>query len=241
MHNSPTAAPSLLRANAAGWPRAILFDLDGTLIDSLLDITAAVAELFALEGLPALTSGQVRPMIGHGLKVLLQRAYAARDIVLAGTALDEKYAEMSSIYARHLTEFTTVLPGVREALAHYADAGVKLAVVTNKTDSAARTVLAHLGLSGAFAVVVGETGLPRKPRPDMLFSALRQLGEAVPDAVMVGDSAADAEAARAAGMPSILVRGGYSTMPLSALGADQVIDGMADLPQAIEALAAVRP
>src|SRR3982074_3815114 len=107
MHNSSAAVPSLLRASAAGWPRAILFDLDGTLIDSLLDITASVAEFVALEGLSTLTSDQVRPMIGHGLKVLVQRAYAARGIDLAGAALDEKTAEMSSIYARHLTEFPT--------------------------------------------------------------------------------------------------------------------------------------
>jgi phosphoglycolate phosphatase len=239
MHDVPTE-PSRLRARVAGWPGAILFDLDGTLIDSLLDITAALAELFVLEGLRPLTSDEVRPMIGHGLKVLVQRAYVARGIALCGAALEDKTAAMSSIYARHLTEFTTVLPGVRDALAHYAKDGVKLAVVTNKTDSAARTVLTHFGLFDAFAVVVGDTGLARKPRPDMLFSALRQLGQTAADAVMVGDSAADAEAARAAGMPSILVRGGYSSLPLMNLGADRVIDSMAELTGAIDDLITVR-
>src|SRR2546423_2963845 len=224
MHNSADTEPSRQSATVGVWARAVVFDLDGTLIDSLLDIPASVAELFALEGLSPLTNDEVRPMIGHGLKILVQRAYAAREISIAGSALDDKTAEMSGIYARHLTEFTTVLPGVRDALAHYANAGVKLAVVTNKTDSAARTVLTHFGLFRAFAVVVGDTGLARKPKPDMLFSALRQLGEAAAHAVMVGDSAADSEAARAAGMPSILVSGGYSTMPLRGLGADQVID-----------------
>src|SRR5437868_7549215 len=150
MHNSADTERSRLRAPVESWRRAILFDLDGTLIDSLLDITASVAELFALQGLSPPTNDEVRRMIGHGLKILVQRAYAARDIGLAGSALDDKTAEMSGIYARHLTEFTTVLPGVREALAHYANAGVKLAVVTNKTERAARTVLTHFGLFRAF-------------------------------------------------------------------------------------------
>jgi phosphoglycolate phosphatase len=236
MHDSAPTGYSRVHGRAEGWPRAILFDLDGTLIDSLLDITASIAELFASEGLSPPTSDEVRPMIGHGLKVLVQRAYAARDIRLAGSALDDKTAEMSGIYARHLTEFTTVLPGVRDALAHYANAGVKLAVVTNKTDAAARAVLTHFGLIDAFAVVVGDTGLARKPNPEMLFSALRQLGVTASDAVMAGDSGADAEAARAAGMPCILVRGGYSTVPLTGLGADQVIESMADLGKAIDSL-----
>jgi phosphoglycolate phosphatase len=239
MHDSATTQPSRLHAPVARWPRAILFDLDGTLIDSLPDITTSVAELFALEGLSPLTSDEVRPMIGHGLKMLVQRAYAARGISLAGPPLDDKTAKMAGIYARHLTELTTILPGVRDALAHYANAGIKLAVVTNKTDSAARTVLSHFGVFGLFAVVIGDIGLPRKPEPDMLLRALSQLGEAVTDAVMVGDSDADAQAARAAGMPSILVRGGYSTMPLASLGADQVIDSMADLTKAIDSLTTV--
>ena len=108
MHNSFATEPVMMRRPLDSWPRAILFDLDGTLIDSLLDITASVAELFALDGLAPTTSDEVRPMIGHGLKVLVQRAYAARAISLAGSALDDKTAEMSGIYARHLAEFTTV-------------------------------------------------------------------------------------------------------------------------------------
>jgi phosphoglycolate phosphatase len=240
MHDSSTTEPSRPHAPVEDWPRAILFDLDGTLIDSLLDITASVAELFASEGLSPPTKDEVRPMIGNGLKILVQRAYAARGFALAGSALDDKTAKMSGIYARHLTDFTTVLPGVRDALAHYANTGVKLAVVTNKTERAAHTVLTHFGLFGAFAAVVGDTGLARKPKPDMLFSALRQLGEAPADAVMVGDSAADSEAARAAGMRSILVGGGYSTQPLRALGADQVIDSMAELTKAIDNLSVNR-
>lgn len=223
---------------AAAWPRVILFDLDGTLIDSVPDIAASANQLLAREGLNALTVDEVRAMIGHGIRMLTKRIYAARGQDLDDEALDYKTSIMSGIYAENLTVLTTVYPGVRETLAHYRAAGAKLAVVTNKPQAATETILNAFGLADSFDLVVGDHGLPRKPEPDMLFHAVKRLGATPADAIMVGDSPADIESARAAGIPSVGVRGGYTNVPLEQLQPGVIIEQMSDLPKAIEALSA---
>lgn len=223
---------------AAPWPRAILFDLDGTLIDSVPDIAASANQLLAREGLNPLTVDEVRAMIGHGIRMLTKRVYAARGQDLDGEALDYKTSIMSGIYAEHLTVLTTVHAGAREILAHYRALGTRLAVVTNKPQSATETVLAAFGLTADFDLVVGDSGLPRKPEPDMLLHAMERLGATAADTIMVGDSPADIESARAAGIPSVGVRGGYTNVPLESLNPGVIIERLSDLPQAIEALSA---
>jgi phosphoglycolate phosphatase len=233
MNNFPKA-----RAVSSDWPQAILFDLDGTLIDSVPDIAAAVNELLARDTLPALHVDEVRVMIGYGVTMLVKRAFAARNIDLTGAILDEKTAIFSGIYEQHLTDLTVVLPGARDILAHYRAVGKKLALVTNKPQAATLKVLEHFGLADAFAVVVGDSGLPRKPEPDMVLHALAQLDVSPGKAVMVGDSVADVKSARAAHVPSILVRGGYTNVPLETLQAGQIINSLLELPLAIAALLA---
>jgi len=220
------------------WPRVILFDLDGTLIDSVPDIAASANLLLAQEGEPPLSEDEVRAMIGHGIRVLTKRIYAARGQDLDGDALDYKTSIMQGIYAQNLTVRTTVHAGAREMLAHYRAQGARLAVVTNKPQLATETVLDAFGLTSAVDLIVGDSGLPRKPEPDMLLHAVAQLGATPADAIMVGDSAADIESARAAGIPSIGVRGGYTNVPLEELKPGAIVERLSDLPQAIEALSA---
>jgi phosphoglycolate phosphatase len=212
-------------ATAALWPmpRAVLFDLDGTLIDSVPDITLSVNELLASDQLPALEEAQVRRMVGHGIRALVRKAYHAQGVALDIPSLDSRTEAMMEIYPRHLTGRTTLMPGVREMAGFFVAGGARLALVTNKPQAAAQTILNHFGLGDRFSVVIGDADhqLARKPQPDMLLAALSRLGVAAADAIMVGDSSIDIAAARAAHMRSVVVRCGYADGALDA--ADAVV------------------
>jgi phosphoglycolate phosphatase len=214
-------------------PRVVLFDLDGTLVDSAPDIATAVNELLASEGLAPHSLPAVRGMIGHGLEKLVERAFAAHGIALDRETLPGRHAAMAAIYARRLTDLTTLRPGAREAMHATRRSGAPVGVVTNKPEGFSRTILAHFDLLAAASEVIGgDSGYPKKPAPDMLLAACERLGAAPEQAVLVGDSRADLASARAAGIACVLVRGGYCDDPLDELGADLVIDDLAVLPAA---------
>ena len=221
------------------YPKAALFDLDGTLIDSVPDITLAVAELMATEALKPFDDAEIRVMVGYGLRVLVQRAFAARGVHLDETGLGAMTRRMQGIYPRHLTRRTSLLPGAAECLAALAAEGCAIGLVTNKMQGAADTVLRHFGLTDRFAVILGDhirpQGLRPKPSSDMLDFALARLGVAPVDAIMVGDSAADIRSAAAAGIFSVAVRNGYSSIPLEMLNPSAIIPDLTALPDAIEA------
>lgn len=221
----------------SSWPKAALFDFDGTLIDSALDIHAATNMLLARDGLGPVSLTDVKAMIGEGTRKLVDRAFAAAGQPLDPAALDEKYAEMVPLYAANLTKLTQLMPGTADALAALHSKGIGMALVTNKPDFAIAEILAHFDLTRYFPVIVGgDSGVPHKPKPDMLFLALSKLGVDVDDAVFVGDSPADARSAQAAGMKLVLVEGGYSREPLESLGADVVLRDLSELDSAIEGL-----
>lgn len=223
--------------NDGGWPKAILFDLDGTLIDSAPDIAAAVNELLSQDGLPAQSVDAVRGMIGNGVRKLVERAYASSGRPVEGVALDETTDRMMVIYGKHLTRHTTLMPGAMEMVVAYHAAGVKIGIVTNKPEAFTHEIVTHFGLEAHVEVVVGgDTGPARKPAPDMLQHALEAVGQTADRALMVGDSPADIGAAKAARVTSIAVRGGYTNVPADELGADRVISSLMELPAAIEAL-----
>ena len=204
-----------------GWPQAMLFDLDGTLIDSVADIATSVNILLAKESLPPLTVDEVRAMIGNGMAKLVERAFKARGIDLEGDRLTDMTARMMDIYKDHLTEETILLDGAEDMLRAYSVAGIRIAVVTNKPEAFSRRILDHFGLGAIVNCVVGgDTGPARKPAPDMLLHAVAEMDLHASRALMVGDSPADIGAAVAAGMVSVAVRGGYTTVPVEELGAD---------------------
>ena len=221
------------------WPRAALFDLDGTLIDSVPDITLAVGELMTAEGLEPFDEVDVRAMVGHGLRVLVRRALQARGRTPDPAEFEAIIARMLEIYPRHLTGRTTLLPGVVECLDTLAAADCAIAVVTNKLQSAATTVLDHFGLSDRFTIILGDqeglSDLAPKPAPDMLLHAISQVGVGPADALMVGDSESDIASARAAGVFSVAVRGGYCDGPIEDLEPDVVIDSLHGFAEAVEA------
>lgn len=215
------------------WPRAALFDLDGTLIDSVPDIADAVAELLATEGLPRQPDAAVRDMVGRGMPVLVARAFAASGRPLDEAAHRAMVARMLTIYPKHLTGRTVLMPGVGPALDWLESLGSRQAIVTNKPQDFCETILRHLGLWDRFELVLGDQPLggrlAPKPAPDMLLFALDRLGVATGDAVMIGDSASDIESARAAAVFSVGVRGGYSAVPIGELHPDVVLDDLSDL------------
>ena len=218
-------------------PKAILFDLDGTLIDSAPDIAAAVNELLAGRGLPSLTVAQVTAMIGNGVEKLLERAFGAVGTPLSAAEFEQANRDMAPIYRRHTTRLTRLMPGAGEALAQLHVAGVRMGVVTNKPQLATREVLLHFGLAERLGAIVGGDAVTRKkPAPDALLLALDQLKVEPRDALMVGDSVNDVEAARAAEMPVIIIRGGYTQQPAELLGADLVCNSLLDLPAALNGL-----
>ena len=186
--------------------RAVVFDLDGTLIDSAPDLRAALNRLLARHGLPALDAAAVQSMIGDGAKVLVTRAFAAYQ---RQAAADDFKAFLADYEANSMVE-TKVYPGIEAALMAIQAAGHPLAVCTNKGVAVSRVILQSLGLLKYLPVVIGgdSTGF-RKPDPRHLEAALAAL--AAREAVMIGDHDNDMAAARGLAIPSIFVIWGYGS------------------------------
>ncbi len=205
--------------------RAVLFDLDGTLIDSVPDIAGALNELMGLDELPPFSVDEVRRMIGRGVNVLVQRAYSARQFT--PQSLVTRLNDMHEIYGRYLTGATVPMPGAMAVLKQLHAEAMPMALVTNKLLTATETIVDHFAWRPYFGTIIGDgAGLALKPAPDMLLAACERLGVSPKDAAMVGDSAADIDSARRAGIFAIVVRGGYVTEPVETFGADVVLDDL---------------
>jgi phosphoglycolate phosphatase len=200
-------------------PRLAVFDLDGTLVDSVEDLHASVNHALAAVGLPPRTLGEVRGFVGEGARMLLARAVAPRDELL-----EPALAAWRGHYAAHCLDRTRPYPGIGPLL---AGAGRVLAVHTNKPGDMARKILDGLGLLQRFAVVVGGDEAPRKPDPSGLLEIMKRVGAAPGETVFVGDSRHDVETARRAGVAMVavawgltsredLVRAGATTLAASA-------------------------
>ena len=216
-------------------PSAILFDLDGTLLDTAGDIALALSRAFADHGHPAPPPAAVRQMIGKGAPVLVERAVAAQGLDLAPAGQAALLERFFHHYGRlqELDECAAQpYPGAREALVALHGAGLPLGVVTNKYHRFATGLLQRLDLAGYLRVVVGgDTCERRKPDPMPLLHACSQLGVAPSTALMVGDSSNDVDAARAASMPVVLVPYGYTEGQDPRLWpCDHMVDSLADLP-----------
>jgi phosphoglycolate phosphatase len=184
--------------------RAVIFDLDGTLIDSAPDIRAALNRVLAADGLAPLSAEAVREMIGDGARVLLERGLAAY-----GRTYEPRYlAAFIADYAENAVVETLAYPGIIGALEALRTAGHKLGVCTNKPEKPTRIILEGLGVAPYFQAITGGDSTPyRKPDPRHLGVTLAELGGG--EAVMIGDHANDMDAASGLGIPSIFVRWGY--------------------------------
>ncbi len=224
---------------AERWPGAVVFDLDGTLIDSAGDIADALNTALRQSGLEPFSDAEVRLMVGGGARVLVERVLNVRELSGDAALAQRLYANFMEVYQTASVARTTVYDNGRELLGELRRQGIKLAICTNKPAGITEDVLAKLDLRGSFEVVVGGTdSRPKKPHPAMLLAALSALGVDPDYAVMIGDSAADVGAARAANVPVVVVSHGYSPTPANELGADLVIGSLADVPAALRQLKA---
>jgi phosphoglycolate phosphatase len=207
--------------------RCLVFDLDGTLIDSVPDLAAALNRLMAARGLAGFGLPEVSAMVGDGAAVLVQRALAARDRPADEAAVDAFVAD----YTAHAAEATRPFPGVMETLPGLVASGWRLAVCTNKPVAAAHEVLRALGLDGFFAAVGGGDSYPvHKPDPAHLLATLREAGGDAARSVMVGDHRNDVAAANGAGLPCIFAAWGYGPRAMGAAAA-MVAERFADVPE----------
>ncbi|MCF3946738.1 HAD-IA family hydrolase [Acidiphilium sp. AL] len=186
--------------------RAVVFDLDGTLIDSLPDLAAALNRSLARHNTGPIARADVAPMVGDGARMLLKRGYAARSLEPG----EDDEAEFLADYEAHVTDLTEPYPGIPEAVASLASLGYRLGLCTNKPEASARKVLSALGLERFFGVVIGGDATPyRKPDPRHLAAVLDGLGAPKHHAVMVGDHPNDLATAAGLEVPAIFVTWGY--------------------------------
>jgi phosphoglycolate phosphatase len=204
--------------------RAVVFDLDGTLIDSVPDIAAALNLCLTAEGRTPLTDDAVAKLVGGGARELVARALGD---ATPDTDIDRVHADFLTRYDAEPVTRTRLYPGARELLTELRDAGLPLAICTNKPKHLTDLILARLDLAAFFSVIWGAApGQPLKPDAACLRTVCTALGTEPAKTIMVGDSHTDIDAARAAGCPSILVAHGYEQRPLASLGADIVVAGL---------------
>ncbi len=211
-------------------PKAIVFDLDGTLVDSAPEIASALNSAVSKIGLEPFPLSEVQGFIGGGASVALKRALARRGTEIEDAIFDGMMVGFYEVYAEVSRKGNGLYPGVMETLTMLKDLGIPLGVCTNKAAPITEIALEALRIRHFFSVVVGaRDDVPRKPAPDMLISALAALGASPAQGLMVGDSRSDVGSARAVGCPIIAVSYGYPHGPVADLGADLVIDRMPDL------------
>jgi phosphoglycolate phosphatase len=221
--------------------KAVIFDLDGTLVDSAQDIQVAINKVLAEEGRRAVALEEVSAMIGDGAPKLVERVMNATGEGDASEDLPMLTRRFLGFYEGHTADLTRPYPGVGEALERLRSAGVRMGICTNKPERPTRELLRDLRLAPYFQVVFGGDTVAgiKKPDPRLTHAVLDALGARPEEAVMVGDAANDVAAARATGIPVILRAGGYTPVPASELGADRVITDFLELPEAMHSVSEV--
>ena len=229
------------RQSANDYPAAIIWDLDGTLIDSAPDLAQALNTLLREQGYASLEEDQVRTMIGNGLAKLIERGFKAAGLAMRGPQLQNLLPRFMLIYSECATNETRLYPGARSVLQHFTNAGVHQGICTNKSEDISKQILAELSVADHFEVVVGgDTTAARKPDPLPLRACLEALNVSPDDSVMIGDSGVDVDTARAIKMPIGIVTYGYTRGSVSNLGADVLIDSLSSVPNLVGALRKAR-
>ncbi len=221
----------------------VVFDLDGTLVDTAPDLVASLNHAVTQAGIEPVTYADLTHLVGHGARAMIERTFALRGRTIAEEELSWQMKEFVDFYHGSMPGESLPYPGLVEALDRLQDAGLKLAVCTNKPEMLAKRLLEGLGLLGRFAAISGgDTFTVRKPHADHLLSTVSNAGGVAERAVMVGDSLNDVLVARNASVPSIVVPFGYSDVPIESLLPDQIIGHFDELtPNLVETVLARKP
>ncbi len=212
-------------------PTAIVWDLDGTLVDSAPDLASALNAVLDKRGFFNHSITTVRTMIGNGVPKLVERGFNAVGIRPDAGQLDELVEMFTTEYVACATDQTRPYPMVVEVLDQIREMNIPMGVCTNKPEALSRQILDGLGLSSYFDSVIGGDSTPsRKPDPLPLLTCLKELVATPELSLMIGDSTVDVNAARAAGVGVCVVPWGYRAVPVEELGADLVLHDLAGLP-----------
>ncbi|MBV8776448.1 MAG: HAD-IA family hydrolase [Alphaproteobacteria bacterium] len=210
----------------------LLFDLDGTLVDSVPDLCEVLNLVLREHGYGPLSRDAVRPMVGDGVVPLVLRGFAA----CGGSEAEARAAlpHYIALYEANATRYSRLYPGVRETLRALRAQGYRTAVCTNKLQAATRSVLRGFEIDDLFDGIAGGDRYPvRKPDPGHLTLLIEELGGEAGRAALIGDSEIDAATARAASIPALLMSYGYARVPLEELGARRILDAFDQLPAAL--------
>jgi phosphoglycolate phosphatase len=220
--------------------RTVVFDLDGTLVDTAPDLIAALNYVLDREGLPPVPMKSARNMIGAGARRLIERGLEVDGRVVSMDDVNRLTKVFIEYYAAHIADASRPFEGLEAALDDLAARGCRLAVCTNKLEWLSKRLLDQLGLSGRFAAICGaDTFGVAKPDPIILQQTVARAGGNIAATIMVGDAGPDVGVARRAGVPVIGVEFGYTDVPIAELKPDRLIGHMRDLPEAVESLSKV--
>ncbi len=204
--------------------RAVVFDLDGTLVDTAPDLMAATNHVLSLLRRRPITMPEVRSFVGRGARLLIERGVAATGDAIDEASLTYYHAEFLRHYEGHTADRSEIFPGAVALLKRLADSGIKAGVCTNKPEGLSRLLLDTLDLSHFFGAVVGpDTIRIAKPDAAPYLEVVRRLGVEPQQSIMVGDSEVDVLTARAAGVPVIAVTFGYTARPVAEYGPDYLV------------------
>jgi phosphoglycolate phosphatase len=219
----------------------IVFDLDGTLVDTAPDLISALNFVLKREGLPPVPLHAARNMIGAGARKLIERGLEAEGRAMTVKEIDRMTSDFIDYYAEHIAEASRPFEGLESALDDLTASGCRLAVCTNKLEWLSKRLLDQLGLSPRFAAICGaDTFGVSKPDPVILQQTVARAGGQISSTIMVGDAGTDIGVARRAGVPVIGVSFGYTDVPIAELKPDRLIHHMRDLPAAVVALKSSR-
>ncbi len=232
-----------LKENDFTWLQAVIFDLDGTLVDSAPDLTAALNLVLEMEGLPPLGVDTVRYMIGAGVPKLIERGFKEHGVKLDSNNLDAELLDaFLSYYDAHAADLSKVYPGTYDLIEMLCDRSVRIGLCTNKPTKAAKEILSSFQIEDCFDAVVGGTsGYPKKPDPAGVHACLEELGVTARETLYIGDSATDVKTARNAGLPVVVMSYGYERIPARELGADMVVDDFRELQEILRGTVKIRP
>jgi len=223
-------------------PPTIVFDLDGTLVDTAPDLINALNFILDREGLPAVPLASARNMIGAGARKLIERGLELEGRAASVPDITRLTADFIDYYAAHIADASRPFDGLEAALDELAGRGYRLAVCTNKLEWLSKRLLDELGLSPRFAAICGaDTFGVAKPDPAILRQTIARAGGNPSAAIMVGDAGTDIGVARRTGVPVIGVSFGYTDVPMADLKPDRLIAHMGELPDAVDDLITRQP